>query len=307
MIRKLVPAPVRSWLKPWAQKVRHRWIVTWYAFGPAELTALLTRLGVRAGDVVMVHSAFDQFEGFRGSLADAIRSLQESVGPTGSVLMPTLPFSGSAVEYARRQPVVDVRRTPSRMGLMTEIFRRLPGVSRSLHPTHPVAGCGPAAADLLASHRTASTPCGAGSPYEKLVGADAKILLLGVDVTSMTFFHYLEEELEAKMPFSPFTAERFTLSVRDLDGQTWPVSMRLYDPVVSEQRDVRLMEPELKARGFWREGKVGRLHAILLRCREVERVADEMAAAGRFCYHDVPRLTARHNAALRGQGEGAGR
>ena len=240
----------------------------------------------------MVHSSFDRFEGFRGSLGDALRVLQDAVGPDGGLLMPTFSFRGTAVEYARTQPLLDVRRTPSRMGFITEIFRRLPGVRRSLHPTHPVAGWGAKAVNLLDSHRFAPTPCGAGSPFQKLLEVDAWVLLLGVDVRSMTFFHYLEEELESRMPFSPFTRERFTLSVRDEKGETWPVSMRLYEPVVSRQRDVRLMVPYLKGRGFWREGRVGRLNGILLRCRDVQQVAAEMAAAGRFCYHDVPRLTA---------------
>jgi aminoglycoside 3-N-acetyltransferase len=296
MIRRLIPVRVKRWLKFTWHEVRHRWITTWFSFGPADLRELLRRLGVAPSDVVMVHSSFDRFEGFLGSLGDAIQTLQDTVGPDGALLMPTLPFVGSAVEYARIHPALDVKRTPSRMGIMTEIFRRLPGVQRSIHPTHPVAGWGKRAASLLESHQSAQTPCGVGSPFQKLAEAEAKILLLGVDVRSMTFFHYLEEELEARMPFSPFTKEWFTLSARDAQGQIWPVSMRLYDPVVSAQRDVRLLVPHLKARGVWREGKVGRLNAILLRCRDVQRVAVEMAADGRFGYHDVARLSRRQSA-----------
>lgn len=290
VIRKLIPAPLKPWLKSLRRKVRHRWLTTFCSFGPTELHALLRRLGVAPGDVVFVHSSFDKFEGFQGSFGDAIRVLQEAVGPDGGLLMPTFPFLGTAVEYARSEPLLDVRRTPSRTGILTEIFRRLPGVCSSLHPTHRVAGWGARAAGLLDTHRSARTPCGAGSPFQKLLEVDAKVLLLGVD-RAMTFFHYLEEELEAQMPFSPFTRERFTLAVRDEHGQTWPVSTRLYEPTVSRQRDVRLMTPYLKAQGAWREGKVGRLNAILLNCRDVQRVVTEMAADGRFCYHDVERLT----------------
>lgn len=293
MIRGLIPTPLKRWLRSCHRKVRHRWIVRWFSFGPAELGGLLRRLGVAPGDVVMVHSSFSSFEGFQGSVADVIRILQDTVTPEAALLMPTLPFSGSALEYARAEPVLDVGRTPSRMGIMTEIFRRLPGVCRSVHPTHPVAGWGTKAAALLESHQSAATPCGAGSPFGKLVEADGKILLLGVDVRSMTFFHYLEEELESRMPFTPFTRERVTLSVRDAGGQTSPVSMRLYDPVVSGQRDVRLMVPDLKATGLWREGRVGRLQAVLLKCRDVQRIASDMAADGHFCYHDFARLVAR--------------
>ena len=184
---------------------RRRWLSPFFAFGPSEFESLLQQLGVQPGDVVIVHCSFDRFEGFQGSLGDAMHALQHAVGSDGGLLMPTLPFSGLAVDYAARNAVLDVRRTPSHMGIMSEIFRRLPGVSRSLHPTHPVAGWGAKAPHVLDTHRSARTPCGAGSPFEKLVEADGKVLLLGVDVRSMTFFHYLEEELEGQMPFTPFT------------------------------------------------------------------------------------------------------
>ena len=293
MIRRIIPARLKPWLRSLRQKVRHRWIITFYTFGPEELKALLHRVGVAPGDVVMVHSSFDRFEGFQGSLRDAMQALQDAVGAEGGLLMPTLPFSGSAVEYVRTNAILDVKRTPSRMGFMTEIFRRLPGVSRSLHPTHPVAGWGAKAARLLESHRSAKTPCGAGSPFEKLVEADGKVVLLGVGISTMTFYHYLEEDLESRMPFSPFTTETFTVSVRDERGQTWPVVTRLYDPVASSERDPELMVPHLKARGFWREDKVGKLNVIVLRCREVRQVVSEMASKGLFCYQNVPSLIAR--------------
>jgi aminoglycoside 3-N-acetyltransferase len=297
MMSRLIPARLKRWLKSlrhkirprWMLEIRRRWIASFHVFGPHEFETLLQRLGVATGDVVIVHSSFDRFEGFQGSLGDAMQVLRNAVGSDGALLMPTLPFSGLAVDYARRNVVLDVRRTPSRMGIMSEIFRRMPGVCRSLHPTHPVAGWGSKVSHLLGTHRSARTPCGVGSPFEKLLEADGKVLLLGVDVRSMTFFHCLEEELEDRMPFSPFTKETFMLSVRDERGEIWPVETRLYDPVVARQRDVRIMVPDLKARGFWHEQKVGRLNAILLRCRDVRQVAVDMAAEGRFCYHGQPR------------------
>jgi aminoglycoside 3-N-acetyltransferase len=172
-------------------------------------------------------------------------------------------------------------------------------VRRSLHPTHPIAGWGARAADVLADHRLAGTPCGAGSPFAKLLDADGKVLLLGVGVRAMTFFHFLEEQLEDRMPFSPFTAQRFALSVRDEGGQVWPVVTRLYDPAVSRKRDVRLMIPHLKARGFWHEQRIGVLDVVVLRSRDVSQVASDMAAKGLFCYHDVPGLTHRDGSPAR--------
>ena len=302
-IHDRIPAPVRGFLKSSRRRIRrsrirHWWINRFSSFGPAELKATLRRLGIASGDAVIVHSSFESFEGFRGSVTDVIHALRELIGPEGALLMPTIPFPGSAVEYARTKPLFDVNRTPSSMGIITEIFRRLPGVTRSVHPTHPVAGWGAKAPSLLATHRQAQTPCGVSSPFARLLQADGKILLLGVGINAMTFFHYLEEDLEARMPFSPFTTETFTFDVRDEHGQTISIASRLYDPVAGRQRDGELLTPHLKAGGVWREAKVGRLKAIVLRCRDVKKIAGEMASKGIFCYHNLPRLSDQRLSAI---------
>src|SRR2546423_6651563 len=132
---------------------------TFYPFTPAGLKSALLGVGVVPGDVLMVHSAFDSFRGFQGSPMDVIRTLQEVVGVEGALMMPTIPFRGTAVEYALGDPVFDVRQTISRMGLITELFRRSSGVVRSIHPTHSVAVWGNRSAALIAGHEHAGTPC----------------------------------------------------------------------------------------------------------------------------------------------------
>src|SRR5205085_1711194 len=128
----------KGWLK-WA---RNRYIETFLRFDNDGLLSLLRKLGVSEGDVVLAHVAFNEFLGFQGGPGDVIAVLQKAVGESGTLLMPTLPFPNTAVEYAERNPLTDLARVPSAMGLVTEIFRRTPGVVRSAHPTHPVAACG---------------------------------------------------------------------------------------------------------------------------------------------------------------------
>ena len=132
----LVPKGPKERLKGWRKRLRLVYVRRWRAFGPDDLLAALRRLGITPGDVLMVHSSFDRFAGFSGKPTDVLRVLQDAVGPTGTLLMPTLPFTGTAVEYVSRGEIFDVRRTPSRVGLLTELFRRSPGVVRSVHPTH---------------------------------------------------------------------------------------------------------------------------------------------------------------------------
>jgi aminoglycoside 3-N-acetyltransferase len=279
-LARAVKGRAKAGLK-WA---RDRYIALFHRFDNADLTALLRRLGLRANDVVLAHIAFNEFLGFQGGPGDVIHVLQSVVGEGGTVLMPTMPFSGTALEYAQRCTLTDLARAPSGMGLVTEIFRRMPGVVRSVHPTHPVAAWGARAAELTRDHHLAETPCGKNSPFLRLLEVEGKVLLLGAGIQTMTLYHGIEEILEPQMPFSPFTEARFELRARDPRGVVWVTKTRLFDPEVSARRDVSILVPELRRRGAWHEGKVGRLRAAVVRGSEVLSVCEELAREGRFCY-----------------------
>jgi aminoglycoside N3'-acetyltransferase len=231
-----------------------------------------------------VHSSFDQFLGFRGNVGDALRVLQDAVGSAGGIVMPTQPFSSSAIEYVRSHPVTNLARAPSLMGLMTEILRRTPGTIRSINPTHPVAAWGDKGSRLVRNDWEARTPCGKDTAYYRLLELEAKILMLGTGLQPMTFYHCVEEIIEPLMPFSPFTAEEFTLQTKDAKGNVYKSRMRLFEPVLSAKRRMSLLVPELKQRGFWKETTVGRLEVILLRATHVLEACRAMAARGQFCY-----------------------
>jgi aminoglycoside 3-N-acetyltransferase len=253
-------------------------------FAPVDLNHALTRLGVIPGDVLMVHSSFDRFAGFRGGPVDAVRVLQDTVGPGGTLLMPTLPFADSVIEYAGRDVVFDVRHTPSSMGLLTEVFRRSSEVVRSVHPTHSVAVWGNRANAIIAGHHAAGTPCGPATPYGKLLEHDAKILFAGAPVTAMTFFHLVEEELESRLPFPVFAPKRYALRWKDETGAVRVSTMRLFSRHLAGHRDVTPLAVELMRRGQWRALRLGRLGLIVLRAREVRDAALALADRGVFCY-----------------------
>ena len=258
---------------------RWRW-----AFDADALLASLRGLGLREKDVVLVHSSFDRFAGFTGKPTDVIDALQRAVGPAGAVLMPTIPFTGTAVAYVQEQPVFDVRRTPSRMGILSELFRRTPGVLRSVHPTHSVAAWGEPARALIADHHRAESPCGRGTPYHRLIEGDGRLLFLGTGIEPMTLFHAAEEILEPQMPFSPFTRETFRLLSRTVTGELVETTTRLFDPAVSRRRDITMVTPVLKQRGAWRETSVGGLDVILLQAKDVMDALQTLAKEGRYCY-----------------------
>ncbi|MBF0192632.1 MAG: AAC(3) family N-acetyltransferase [Magnetococcales bacterium] len=278
-----IAARCKRFVKGAWKKQRLSWRRRWLGFGPDTLKQTLTDLGIRSGDCLLVHSSLDRLEAFTGKSSAIIGVLQEVVGPSGLLLMPTLPFSGTALEWARSGALFDARTTPSRSGLLTELFRRSPGVVRSLHPTHAVAAWGERAEAFCRAHPHCSTPCGEGSPYAELVTENGKILFLGASIEAMTFFHAAEALLEAHLPFSPFTRESFSLPSRTPSGTVMTVT-RLFDPEVSRKRRIARLVPDLKRRGGWRHVRLGGAELLCLDARDVLATLSEMAAQGRYCY-----------------------
>jgi len=270
-------------MKAWLKGMRARYARRWHAFGPEELGQGLAEVGVAPGDVLMVHSSFESFAGFRGAPAQIIRILQDAVGPTGTIVMPTLPFSGSVVSYAASEPDFDVRRTISKAGLITEVFRRSAHVVRSLHPTHSVAAWGARARELIADHERAGTPCGRATPWGRLRDCNAKIVFLGVPLRTMTFFHVIEETLEPELPVPVFEPGEFALPYRDYDGVAHVATMRLFSLQLARRRDPGRLARELQRRGLLSHARVAGLHVILVRARDAFDVAIGMAREGFLC------------------------
>jgi len=286
ILNSLLPQAARVQLKSWRDRLDAFYVRKFLSFTADDLLATLRRLGIQRGDVVMAHTSFAQFAGFQGGLSDVIKTLQAAVGEEGTLLIPTLPFDGAAIDYVKSGAVTDIARTPSRMGFITEIFRRLPGVTRSIHPTHAIAIWGKDAAAIAAAHYSAATPCGVGTPFYQLLQRKGKVLLAGVSIRTMTFYHCVEELIEPDMPFSAFTTEWYEAKTKGPDGTIYPSRMRLFDPAVSARRDPELMIEPLKKRGFWRSARLGRLELVVLSTTEVLATVQEMAAAGMFCYLD---------------------
>ena len=177
-------------------------------------------------------------------------------------------------------PVFDARHTVSRMGLITEVLRRAPGVVRSVHPTHSVAVWGSRADTIIAGHELAETPCGRLTPYGKLLDYDGKILLAGVPPSTMTFCYFVAEDLEPRLTVPVLTPERYPMRWKDQQGTVRVSNLRLFSPRLDH--DLSPLVGELKRRNAWRERRVGSLRLMLLRARDVYDAAVALAARGMF-------------------------
>jgi aminoglycoside 3-N-acetyltransferase len=169
------------------------------------------------------------------------------------------------------------------MGLISELFRRQKGTLRSVHATHPVLARGARAAQMLAGHENAASPCGAGSPFARLLEANGKILLLGTSIETMTFFHYLEEEFEPRLAVSPLTSEFFTAEVR-AEGKPVQVRTRLFEPSLSRRRRIDVMLPELRRLNGISAARAGVVPITLIEAAAARRAFESILNKGLSFY-----------------------
>ena len=154
-----------------------------------QLTEQFVGLGLPRGASVLVHSSLKSLGWVEGGAEAVVQALVDAVGPEGTVMVPNLPFRGSLSNYLKDEPTFDVRKTPSRMGAITEALRKRPDARRSLHSSHAAAVVGRLQEFMTADHEKCLTTCGEFSPYYKNAHRDdGYVLMIGVTLRNMTTF-----------------------------------------------------------------------------------------------------------------------
>jgi aminoglycoside 3-N-acetyltransferase len=231
----------------------------------AMLSDDLRRLGLGDGTVVLVHSSLSRLGNVKGGADAVIDSLLDAVGPTGTLLFPTL--TGTERDGPDAPPMIDVRSTPCWTGRIPETARQRIGARRSLHPTHSITALGAGAGRYVAGHEASETPCDTHSPYYRLITDGGSILQIG-DVTqdSNTTLHCLEELAGVPYHLQPDTTGG---SVIDAQGRRHIVRNRLH--LWKWSREFTKVDAPLEEAGAMRVGYVGLATARLIDAR---RLAD---------------------------------
>jgi aminoglycoside 3-N-acetyltransferase len=202
------------------------------AYGSFDAAALRKHLDARLGsfEVLMVHSSLNHMHPtYAGSAIEVVRSLIELCGPERTLAMPTFyfgdPATGGAHAVLKRDGRFDVRRTPSDMGMISELFRRSKGVVHSRHPYYRVSALGPLAQALVAGHEHAGTPAGPGTPFDFMAKHDTWVVGLGKPFEVLTQIHHAEDVMGDAFPVPSEPGEHLVLTL--IDGKVEvPFEMR---------------------------------------------------------------------------------
>lgn len=226
LLRQCLNQRQRDEIKRWGSAARKRmgWVLagTYGRYTAKELVNQLMSRLPSDFDILMLHSSYDHLlPMYVGHPQEILDELIASCGTKRTLAMPAFVLGGRARDKKQyyQSHIFDIRRTPSEMGFLTELFRRRAGVKRSLHPTHSICALGPLADQLTEGHHLAPTRAGRGTPFEVMAHKRCVIAGMGVEyfrVLAQT--HAAEDILGDKFPMQ-FEKEAFPVRLKNWEGK----------------------------------------------------------------------------------------
>lgn len=143
------------------------------------------------GDIVLVHCDVSILGRIEGTIKDCLevyfKALQDVLGDTGTIVVPAYYY-----EYARKKIPFDIKKSPvsKELGLFSKYINAQKNSYRSLNPITSLAAIGEKA-EYICGGKTA-TSYGVDSGFDRLTKAKAKMAFIGVDLSVMTYVHYVE-------------------------------------------------------------------------------------------------------------------
>lgn len=178
------------------------------------LAQQLQAIGVQNGHHLLVHTALSSMGWVIGGGQALLEALQDVVGESGTIVIPTQTGNNTDPAYwqhppvpeawwpivRKQMPAYDPQRTPTRgMGRLPELFRTWPNVYRSDHPQHSFAAWGASAQAIVGGQTPINNGFGEQSPLARLYERDSYVLLIGVGYDSATALHLAESRTDAPL------------------------------------------------------------------------------------------------------------
>lgn len=256
--------------------------------GPSVITKSrllgdLRKLGVTAGQTVMLHASIKAIGWIVGGPDVVIHALLDVLEPTGTLMM-YVGWEDSPYHlaewpedwqraYLEECPPFNpaMSRACRKWSILTEYLRTWPSAFRSNHPDGSFVAVGALARWITANHPL-QYGYGPGSPLAKLCEAKGKVLLLGAPLNTITLLHYAEHM--AKVPNKRIV--RYKMPVLR-DGQRMWVEIEEFDTcqgIVGDAEEYfKIITREYLSSGKGRSGKIGVAQSYLFDATDLSKFA----------------------------------
>lgn len=249
-------------------------------YAKEQLVEQLKAMGIKEQDTLLVHSSMKSLGPVEGGADTLIDALMETVSE-GLLLLPTHTWKQMSETYSLFDPQTE----PVCVGIVPEVFRKRPGVVRSLHPTHSMAAYGKDAQDYIKGEENRTTPCAPEGCWGRLKEKKAKILLVGVTHTRNTYIHSIEESFGIP---ERFTEQPVRFQVKMPDGSLKEVDMYRHfnkkEEHISETYD-KMLEGYEKT-GAAKKVRLGDADCILCDAEKLFEVTGRILQKEKNCFID---------------------
>jgi aminoglycoside 3-N-acetyltransferase len=244
--------------------------VTRITIAPSAVTDALLAIGVKPGSVVLVHPdaiVAAQFPPMPNPLDALIEAIEAAIGVDGTLVMPAFSYS-----FTKGEPF-DISNTPSAAGMVTERFRKRPGVRRTADPIFSFACRGPMAEELCAL--PVKECFGAESVFAALHRRNAHVVDLGCSMSrGGTFVHYVETAHGVNYRYEKI----FSGTVIAADGRSRDCSVvyNVRDLTRNSGADLERLQKRLAEEGKSRTALVGRSRIMAVTANDLFDTAWKM-------------------------------
>ena len=191
-----------------------------------EVCNQLARLGVKSGDVMIVHSSGVALRPTGLKPKEICERLLEFLSPSGTLALPAIPFFAEeptgldrlSDAICEQRLLYDVRKTRAWTGALPKAMLAFPNAVRSRHPLNSMVAIGPLASKMMESNLHGDRPmaCGPDSSWKFCADQNAHIVCLGVDTAhSLTMIHVAEDSWADSWPIGNWYRDR---QFRIVDG-----------------------------------------------------------------------------------------
>lgn len=224
-----------------------------------------SRLGIKRGDLLLVHSDLSLLTGLGWYRAAErlLEAITEGIGTEGTLLAPTFTYS-----FCRGAPY-DHETTPGEVGLFGNYLLSRPDSHRSLHPIFSCAALGGRAEELCTG--VSNSAFGEGSIFHRLLTHKGKILFFNTPFQACTSVHYSEQRIGVDYRYS----KRFTGPV-SCRGKRIEVNWEFYvrDLDRDVMTDLGRLEQELRAAGDLTTGSLLGSQTLLVEAAAIDRYVE---------------------------------
>lgn len=224
-------------------------------------------MGLMPADTVLMHSSMKAIGEVDGGADTVLDALSEYFAD-GLLILPTLNWE----IIDNKTFVYDAVNTPSIVGLLTEKFRKRPGVVRSLHPSHSMSALGRDAVAFTEGDEKAGSPCARNSTWGKLMDRKGKIIMVGCGLDRCTFIHGVEEWCDIP---NRLTEPRDFVIIRP-DGSRLNATFATHSGHPSTY--FGLAEQDLRAGGALHDGRLGAAKVLVLDAKKTYEVLKKVLA-----------------------------